>query len=260
MAVIYADTLFAVNFSMDFLALYITGKSLKTTIRPLRLAASAVFGSLFATVTAILPADDIFSKITLSVSFVLCVAVMCLYSYQCRIIRSAAVFTAVNLGLGGIIGAMCGLLRKNGFEADQNLEPLTLIIFGSIAAAISLAYGKFYSSKPHEVECKLLISNKLYKLELLSDSGNLLCEPISGKKVVLVNPSAIDMFELSPENVPPELLSRLRAIPSESIAGKRLIYGFSAVLDLEGKAVEAVIAPLKSDYNGLDGIIPESLC
>ena len=53
MAVIYADTLFVVNFSMDFLALYITGKSLHTPIRPGRLALAAALGALFATMSAV---------------------------------------------------------------------------------------------------------------------------------------------------------------------------------------------------------------
>lgn len=260
MAIIYADTLFAVNFSMDFIALYITGKSLKTKTEPKRLALCAVGGALFATVYSIIPLKNFGGLIFFIAEFLLCPLIMCYNAYSCRILKSTALFVAVNLGLGGIISALCGLLQQNGFEAVQTLEVPTLMLFAAVAATINLAYGRFFKSKPHDVICYLKLFGKEYKLDLLCDSGDLLCEPISGKPVIFVSPKKIELTELSPYSTPPELICKIRAIPSESIGGTRLIYGFSSVIKTDKKEIEVVIAPIDSDYNGFDGIIPSSLC
>ncbi len=260
MAVIYADTLFAVNFSMDFLALYITGKSLRTPIRPGRLALSASLGALFATVSAAFPVSGFIGKCVGVLTFAACAALMCLAAFSCRVVRSTAVFTAVNLGLGGMISAMCSWLRLSGLEpSGQGLEPLTLIVFGLIAGLVSLLYSRFGRAKEREVAVTVKLPDGGKSLRLLSDSGDLLCEPISGKPVVVVKPSALGIDELTPENVPEPLRMRLRAIPCESVAGKRLIYGFAAVLVTDRREIEAVVAPVGSDFGGYDGIIPETL-
>ena len=259
MSVIYADTLFAVNFSMDFLALYITGKSLHTAIDPGKLTLSASIGAIFATITAVLPYEGRIAGIIGCLTFIGCAALMCFTAYRCRIAKSTAVFIAVNLGLGGMISAMCSWLRKSGFEASQTLEPLTLIVFGMIAGAASLLYGRLGRTKERETEVTIKLPDGDKKLYLLSDSGNLLYEPISGKPVVIARPSALGIDELTPENVPESLKMKLRAIPSESIAGKRLIYGFAAGLTIDRRVIEAVIAPVEADFGGYDGIIPEIL-
>ena len=260
MAVIYADTLFVVNFSMDFLALYITGKSLHTPIRPGRLALAAALGALFATMSAVFSGSGRLHKLISGAAFVGCAFLMCLTSYSCRIAKSTAVFAAVNLGLGGMISAMCSWLRMSGLEASaQTLEPLTLILFGLIAGAASLIYGRFGRTKEREVDALIELPGGAKNLRLLSDSGNLLCEPISGKPVIVASPNALGINELTPENVPEELQKKLRAIPSASIAGKRLIYGFTVNLTIDRRAVEAIVAPVESDYGGFDGIIPENL-
>ena len=43
---IFADVLFVINFSMDFLALFLTGKILSMPVRGKRLAAASALGSV----------------------------------------------------------------------------------------------------------------------------------------------------------------------------------------------------------------------
>lgn len=259
MSVIYADTLFAVNFSMDFLSLYIAGKSLRSPIRPLKLAAAAALGGVFATLFAVFSDKGTLARIVWGLAFVGCTAGMCALAYSGRIIRSVAVFIAVNLGLGGMISAMCGWLRMRGLMLSQSLEPFTLLIFAGIAGAFSLVYRRLSTAKRREVCADFTLGGKKRELRLLVDSGNLLCEPISRRPVIVVSPKAAGIGELSPDSIPPGIASKLRAIPAEGVTGKRIIYGFASEVTVEGRSVEAVIAPVESDYGGLDGIIPEIL-
>ena len=259
MSIIYADTLFAVNFSMDFLSLYIAGKSLRSPIRPLRLAGAAALGAVFATLFAVFSGESAAQRLIWGLAFIACTAGMCALAYSGRIIRSAAVFIAVNLGLGGMISAMCGWLRMRGLMMTPSLEPFTLLVFAGIAGAVSLIYRRLSSVKRREVSASFTLDGTKRELRLLVDSGNLLCEPISRRPVIVVSPSAAGMGELTPDDIPPEIAPRLRAIPAESVTGKRVIYGFASEVIVEGRAVEAIIAPVDSDYGGLDGIIPEIL-
>ena len=52
--VIYADVLFAVNFSMDFLSLYLTGKVFRARMRPVPLTLAAGIGALYGTASLFL--------------------------------------------------------------------------------------------------------------------------------------------------------------------------------------------------------------
>lgn len=258
--VIYVDTLFLVNFSMDFLTLFITGKSLRAPIEPRRLALSAAIGAAYATVSVLLSTKRLLSSILSALSFAACAALMCTLAYKSRSLRSTAVFAAVNLGLGGLIGVLCRWLRELGVKgSEDSLELPTLILFALIAGGASLLYDRIRSLKKSEVTAELRLMEHRFELRLLSDSGDLLCEPISRKPVIVVSPEVIGLNELSPENVPDELRLRLRALPAETIAGKRLIYGFASELELDGRSISVVIAPVRSDFGGFDGLIPESI-
>ncbi len=243
---------------MDFLTLCITGKSLHAPLEPKRLGLAAALGAAFATLSVLITSDSPISFFLSSVAFAACTLGMCALAYKKSVFRSAAVFTAVNLGLGGMISVMCEWLRKSGFamSSGSSLEAPTLLLFALIAGAVSLLYDRLRTVKKREVSAVIKLFGKSIKLRLLCDSGDLLCEPISKKPVVIVSPMVIGMSEL-PENMPEEL--RLCAIPTEAVTGKRLIYGFFSELEVEGRLVSAVIAPIDTDFGGFDGIIPESL-
>ncbi len=253
LSVIYADTLFLVNFSLDFLALYISGRSLATPIYPLRLAAAAAIGAGYATLSVIFTLPGIPGFIVFA-AFAL---IMCFIAFRQNVIRSSVVFTATSMGLGGMISVLCRLLRISGLKLQGQSDAPVLLLFAGISGILSLAYTRLRRAARREVEV-LVEFHGTRKLRLLSDSGNLLVEPISGIPVVIVKPSALGLSSaLSPGNLPEGM--KIRVIPSESVNGSGLLYGFLSTIFIGKNETKAVIATADADFSGCDGIIPETL-
>ncbi len=259
MVVIYADTLFVINFSMDFLALFVTGKTLGGRIHALRLALASALGALFATLAAIFASDLLIVRIVWDLAFAACAAAMCAISFDTRLLSSAIVFAAVNLGFGGIISALCAFLRERGVIAGGGVNsPGLLLVFGVIAGVCSLVYTKLRKSRRREAAA--VIDGR--QLHLLVDSGNLLCEPLSRRPVIFAKPESLGRAVIAdiaslPDGYDP---TRLRAGPTRSVTGARILYGYiPGSVEVEGRAVDALVVVQSGDYGGLDGIIPEIL-
>ncbi len=260
LTVIWADTLFAVNFSMDFLALYITGRWLHSPIRGRRLALAALLGALFATLSAVFDRDVTLIRFIWAGAFVGCASAICAIAFDGRLLRSTVTFAAVNLGLGGLIGAMSEGLRRLGVGGSgDTLNPPGLAALALVAAVVSLAYGRAAPRKRREVEARIRAGGREVRLTLLVDSGNLLCEPIEGLPVVIVRPRAeLPELELTGAGLENR---RLRLIPASGVTGERLICGFVPdSIEISGREVAAVVAPVEGDYGGCEGIAPEVLC
>ena len=241
------------DFSLDFLALYLAGRSLRGVIRPLRLAAAAAFGAAFSLVSVVCSSGNRLLEI---IAFIACALVMCRIAFGQDVLRSVAVFAATDLGLGGLISVMCQGIGRLGFSNVGTPDAPTLMIFALIAGGVSLGYIKLRARFCHEVEVTIELNGQ-HSLKLLTDSGDLLTEPISGLPVVIVTPRSLGLdSELLPENAG-ELL--LRAIPAESIGGRRLIFGFVTGIVVGKTKKRAVVAPVEADYSGFDGIIPQNL-
>ena len=129
---IYADVLFFINFFLDFLCLYITGKLLCLPMKTLRVTLAAALGGGYACVSLFLDGAP---------------AYICIPSHAAFGFRKAAVNTgvfALSCGLSG--GLMCGayaLMGKSfyaggGFYVDA--DPLFVLIFAAVASGASLLY------------------------------------------------------------------------------------------------------------------------
>ena len=272
---IFADSLIAVNFSMDFLALFITGKLTHSAIRPLRLAVSALLGAVFATLMVVFDSTEPIVRLIWWLAFVSCAAAMCAISYNGSIYREIPVFIAVNLGLGGIMSVLFGWVKRSGLtiqsEDSGAISPLMFALFAAISGVVSLIYGRIRSGsvKRREALAELEYYGRRASLRLLSDSGNLLVEPMSGRPVVICSPEKlrecigedIDMLMGGRIDMLPDRLSRsVRLIPARGIGDGRLLTGFIPdSIKIDGRAVDAVIAAAESDFGGCDGIVPDIL-
>lgn len=270
---IYADTLFIVNFSMDFLSLYITGKLTHSPIRSKRMMLAAAIGAIFATVSVVFDSGDAVSRILWTAAFIVCALLMCRISYSLGPKRLVPVFVAVNLGLGGLMSLLFGLARRNGLTisgGDTAASPLMFMVFALISGAVSLVYGRLrmFGAKRKEVTSLITIFGNTVSAKLLSDSGNLLCDPISSKPVIILSPDIFgDKIPDSLKTGEPDfgvlgekLGAKLRLIPAQGVTGKRLLAG--VVPDkviIDGNEVDAIIALADGSYDGCDGIVPEIL-
>ncbi len=279
--VIYADALFMVNFSMDFLSLYITARLMHTTVRPLRLALSAAIGAIFALISVALEQNmrSIPVKLAFILGFAICAIVMTKIAFN-GTLRSAAAFGAVNIGLGGIMTAIYSMLGRvadslqlETVDAAPDSSPILFVLIAAVSGGVSLLYGRFKECGGRQAEVVIRAFDGEVKLRLLVDSGNLLRDPISGRAVIIVSaeklapilpktflsaaedPTAIDWGGM-------QNAARIRLIPMTGVTGKGMLLGFAPEsVTSEGREIEVVIAidPSADRYGDCEGIIPEMI-
>ncbi len=205
---VYIDLLFLINFSMDFLCFYISSRILSLRLRPLRICIAATVGGLYSGAALFLSVGGFWSLlIDISVCFLMCLIVY--LGKEKDVLLCVLLYLAVSMALGGFMTAIFNLLREAGFGEGVNVESeegISVWLFALIALLsgfFTLLGGKFFRKRAsvRKAEVKIFWEGKEAKLSALVDSGNLLCEPISGRPCVAVDISALRGF------LPEELLS-----------------------------------------------------
>lgn len=291
MQVIYIDVLFLINFSMDFLALRLAGALMHLPARKLPLLLASAFGGIYAVVGAFLNGNGVFGAL-------IGIGVALLLSYiafgrECN--RRAFfgvffLFLVSSFLLGGMITAFYEYLgyflnSDEGLpsvlrEGDERLLYFFLLV---VASAFLLRLGNrmlLFRRQEGSVKLTLFEEGRSMTLSALADSGNTLCDPLSGKPCIVLDaekaseviPKDIAVFS-GAAAVPVEALSdksrrRIRLVPSDSIGGHRLLVGYLpervTVYDRDGteRAVDAVLV-LDSrgggKLSGYDALIPPIL-
>ncbi len=284
--VIYADSLMLVNFSIDFLALFLTARLRHFPIKQLRLVLSALLGAaaaLFFTVAEtynpnISPILKIFS--ILIWAFIMATTAFGLGG----VIKSAVTYMAVNVGLGGCMTAIYGIIGhlNNGKNlspltaADtSNLSPAVFLIITTVSAVLSLVYTKFRDKSLDKRSTNAILHafGREIRLELLCDSGDLLCDPFMKKPVVIISANHIkdvvpaEVMEAAKDPstataLPCEYAHLVRIIPASGVFGKGILLGFTPdSLTVGGNGIDAVVAidTVSDEYDGYAGIIPQKL-
>ncbi len=288
--VIYADVLFIVNFSMDFLSLYITAKILHARIRVFPMIFAALTGALYGTVSIFTDPQGVAGwVINAAVAWL-----MCYIAFGSRRIGSALkqalLFYGVGFLLGGVMTALYNLLgrlssRFAGRTAVINGDVNTLtssiplpifFILTAVTALISLIFGKLYDRKKSapNAEVEIQMGRRTVNVTALCDSGNLLREPLGGLPVIFITdrklrellPSSVaeiavrgDIGALS--SLPDETARRMRAIPVRGIASKSVAIGFTpdrlTVNQTEKNA--CICCTGENSYGGREALLPSVL-
>ncbi len=197
---VYIDLLFLINFSMDYLCIYICSRILHRKMRLYRMLTASIFGGIYSIISLFLPFSPVLS---LAADCVACI-IMCAIVY-CEKGRSAGsallscfLFIGISMMMGGCMTAIFNLLNKlelplDGIEAD-GISTYIFALLAIIAGVISLKSGQLISRRAPIKECKLYVKfcGKDFEFLALSDSGNLVRDPISGRAVIFVERSIIE--------------------------------------------------------------------
>lgn len=283
---IYGDVLFLINFSMDFLSLFITAKFLHYRVRLIPLLFAAAIGALYGVAELFLGLGRLFSVIISAAVAIL----MCYISFGgIHLLRTAAVFYGTGFLLGGCMTAIYsllgGLIGGGIWMIDDRSEigmsyglPLGAVLpIAVISVLFSLISNRLIGgrTKSKRGTVTAVYEDKSVTLSALVDSGNLLTEPISGDPVIItgaddLNPilpeTLIPLFEsLDPTalaSVPSEHAMRIRLISARSASGSDLFIGFRPDdITVNGKSYSAYLAVngRKGSYNGADALVPTAL-
>lgn len=197
---VYIDLLFLINFSMDYLCIYICSKVLHRKMKLPRMLASAALGGIYSVASLFLP---ISSAASLALDCAICL-VMCAIVYLEKgrtigsLLLSTFLFIGISMMTGGCMTAIFNLLNKlnlplNLVEAD-GISTYLFAALALIAGIISLKSGQIISRRAPIKECKLHIRfcGKDFEFLGFSDSGNLVRDPITGKPIIFVDRSTIE--------------------------------------------------------------------
>lgn len=236
MPTIYIDVLFFLNFAMNITILNAESILLRLRARPLRLIAGALLGALYSCLVFILDFKAIGSGICKIIFATLMTSTTFgLKGVGALIKRTIALFV-ITMGMGMLI--MCliyftdigihlgGIVRKGVFYFDM---PLSFMLLSCVAAtAISIYMQKAFENPVMRNLVKITITHngKSVSLTALSDTGNTLKDPISGKKVLIAEESVIKTlltgfdFDTSTQGTANKPPAGFRLIPFSSVGEK----------------------------------------
>lgn len=261
---VYADVLFAVNFSMDFISLFICSLIMKRKNSKKRILISSAIGGAYGVFEVLVTMKPVLSAfVSVLVSFVMCFITY----YEKNVKRFTAMYVmywAVSATLGGVMSVLYGFFNKLLYENIKNhsfekvYTGARFFVIASLAAIAAMLFGKIYSSKKDikQAHVEVKIGNEIFNFDGLCDSGNMLTEPISGKSVILVSKTS-DVGK-AVAHIP---IKYVRYIPYSAVGGDGVISGARpSSVKVDGSMVDAIIAPIdKRNFAGYEALVPASL-
>ena len=207
---------------MNFLALFAAGKILGMKLKPARLALAASFGAAYCIFTLFFE-SVIIPLILLNTAVSV---IMCLLAFKTetpvKFIKAFIIFYAACFILGGGIQALYNL---SGFvRADNAPSVRVIIILAAVCSIIFIFAGRLFRRRANISEAEIIIGfgGREIKISVISDTGNLLRDPVSSLPVIIINlSSAANLFDLKTLEFftgdPPSYISNISASEPEKI-------------------------------------------
>lgn len=274
---IYVDVLFALNFSMNYVSLYLGGKILHRKTSLWRIVSAAAVGAILGIISVI---ADIHGILLLTLEILAAVG-MSLITFGFGGFReilksSTAVFFIASL-IGGVMTVGEGLVYPSEEESRTLSGNFILAICGICAVyAMMRIIGKRAIANSVQVRVNLL--GRQVAFTALVDSGNLLREPISSRAVILVSRNVfrriLDDDELAKlcsgrvaEISDRGLAARVRAVPVHNHLSSVIKYGIVAdkvniTVGSREKSVDAVLVleeRTEHEYGGHAATCPSAV-
>jgi len=270
--ILYADVLFLVNLSMDFLTIYIASRLTHAKPSIPRTITASVLGALYGTGAVIFSLEGIIAAFcSAALSVLTSVIAFGIEGGVWGLLRQSLMVWGCGALLGGIMSAFMAMgepvyLREEGAPSYAVYYILTF------AAAVLLVRVFSARSERQSAEVEVNVYGERFRFSALCDSGNLMRDPLCGAPVILVSPAAIgDSLRAKIDAVRHsegdfgDLEVRFRLIPHKSVDGSGIFFGFVPdEVRVDGVKKRAVIAldekEAEGGYAGFSGIVPSCLC
>ena len=271
---VFGDILFIINFSMDFLSLYISGKILHLDMKKRRLLLSSAVGGVYGVASLFIQ-----GALPSAVFNIAVYLLMCFTAYKnivlSQYIKLCLLFYSVSLLMGGAVTAsysfidsIMGNMWIGGTVTQAKKIPFyvfaTVVILCAVTAYIT---GRIFAKSADIKDAYLTVvfEEKTVDMHVLIDSGNLLHEPLSGAPVILIKNEKFRKLTGCTSKTLLEnerLLSKTRFIPAHSAGGDAMFYGIVPEQVYIGTKKEKV--PMKAviavcdntDFAQFDGVAP----
>ena len=261
---IYVDILFAINFSMDLISLFLSGIIMRRKVRKKRMFLSSTIGGIYGVIAVIAPISALESAILgVVISLIMCYIAFFEKNIR-RLVGIYSIYWGISFCMGGLMNVLYSFLNKifiefiKDYSYSQVYTGARFFVVLSLSILLSIILGKFFTNEKEikEVILEVDINGKKFEMRGLCDSGNLLKEPISGRSVIFVT----DTSKLGSEIEKIEDIYK-RYIPYSSLGGEGVVKGIiSKTVKIDGVERVAIIAPVsKNDFAGYEACIPMSL-
>lgn len=277
---IYGDIYILINFSMDFLSLYILTFLTHDKVHLSRMCVGAGIGAVYALVSLLPLENQLLQAITnVLVPMAVCFAAFGFGSLR-AFVKRVFLFYCVSFLSGGFMSAIYYFAGKlisdrdvliNGRVEDVYADiPLWVFaLCGLICALIAIVWGRITSKGRQISVVTVRVKSDICIREFdgLVDSGNLLTDPLGGLPVIIVSAETADSL------FPPEIRSRsidartvggrVRLIPYQTPSGEGMTLGYIAEkIEINGREVGAVLAcpdSMSDSFDGHAAIVPSCL-
>ncbi len=286
--IVYVDLFFLVNFSMDFLTFFLTAKLLARPFPFARALMGSVLGGLYADAALFVPLPT-FPALALDA---LACTVMCLITFGERkkwrsLPLYILVYVAISMALGGIMTALFHLLNRSELfsraeaPSGDGISVWIFAVLALISAVVTALGGRFFVGRTAQknAEVELCYDGKTVRLHAMTDSGNLLTEPISGRPCIVADIEAVspilprEILKAVRQNAPelmgqmsPKNGKNLRLIPTRTASGGSILLGvrmdrITVDSDKGKREVDAVVVltSLGRSADGNEALLPPSL-
>lgn len=247
--VLYVDVLFFINFSMDFITLYLTSRLTSGPPMGIRSLLSAAIGGIYGTAAVALNLDGIPGVLTAGAVSAGMVALALGYGGIKTLLRRSAVFWGFGALLGGVMTAICSFGGNTDAYGEGAGNTALLFAGSSLCLLFMRLISRF--GRRRTVRIRVSMNDRTTEFTALCDSGNLASDPMTARPAILADESVIRPVipELcgSGADVPEHLRTRIRMIPVKGIDGAKLLTGFvpdsvAVVTDGKERRCDAVIA------------------
>lgn len=287
---VYADLLFLVNFSMDFLCFYLCARLLRRPLSLWRGVLASTLGGVYAVAVLFLTVGKVPAFfLDVAVCFALCAIAMMGKQERFRsLARLTALYLLISVLLGGILTALYAQLNRIPGLTDRVEEDgiSTWLFFGLslVSAVLTALWGRCFKRTTQKVSVTVTIEADGHRAELdgMCDSGNLLRDPISGKCVIpaeisrlegvfspaLMQAAASHSVSEQAAKLSGEYAKKVRLIPAHTATGERMLLAVSPdriyireTGSEEVREVSALIAPVKltGKQDGIAALVPSEL-
>jgi len=265
MEIIYVDSMFFLNLVIDYLLLCCTAAVCGLSTKRLRYLSGALIGAAYS-VAVYIPGWNFLSSPLIKLSSALFMA-LAAYGGEKNVLRCSLAFLAVSAAFGGFV--YCITLTGNRPAFDMH----TLILSFALCYALLTLIFRYRAAHCEKsfADVEIGLGGRKVKFRAMLDTGNELCDPISGMRVMVACPHAVKSLFPEGEALPfedavaflektgniPELSGRVRLIPYSAVGSSGMLPAFKADSVLvNGEKKEIMTAISDKVYgDGFEGIV-----
>lgn len=191
---VYVDLLFIINFSMDFLCFFLAAKLFGIRLSVGRSVLASAIGGVYSVASLFVGIGKIAAFL---VDVAVC-ALMCAVSFGGKSKSRSLpfyvlVYLAISMMLGGAMTALFNLINRLELPLPEgSSDGISVWMFAALAlisAGVTLLGSALFKKRATQKNARISIlhGGKSITLDAMTDSGNLLRDPISGAPCIILD-------------------------------------------------------------------------